>query len=351
MLVDAADLQRAPKVLLHDHLDGGLRVRTVLELARDRGHRLPTTDLGELAAWFYQGDRGGDRGVDLLRYLEAFGHTVALMQTPDAIARVARECAEDLDADGVVYAEVRFAPELATDAGLSIGEVIEAMAAGFAAGPATITIRILICAMRHQDRADEVFEVAADATHLGVVGVDLAGPEAGFPASRHARAIGRARDAGLGITLHAGEADGPASIADALDQGARRLGHGVRLVDDIGADGTLGPVASRVMADRVALELCPTSNVHTGVAEDVVAHPFARLRELGFEVTLNTDNRLMSGVTASGEAAAVVRAFDYGLDELEQLAVTALDHAFLDDDEGRELLRERVRRGYAAIRP
>ncbi len=346
MDLDTALLQRAPKVLLHDHLDGGLRPGTVLELARAIGHDLPADDVEGLADWFHQ----ADRGADLPRYLEAFGHTVAVMQTSEAIERVARECAEDLDLDGVVYAEVRFAPELSTAGGLQIGEVLEAIAAGFAAGPATITMRTLVCAMRQEDRSEEAFEAAAAARHLGVVGIDLAGPEAGFPASRHARAIERAREAGLHVTLHAGEADGPASIADALDQGAERLGHGVQIVDDIASDGTPGPVASRVLAGAIPLELCPTSNVHTGLADSVADHPFDRLRRSGFAVTLNTDNRLMSGVSASSEAGAVVASFGYDLDDLQSLTRTAIDAAFVDDGDA-EVLRERIDRGYAALVP
>lgn len=344
--MDPDTLRRAPKVLLHDHLDGGLRPATVLELAQAAGHELPSTDVDELAAWFFQ----GGRGADLPRYLEAFGHTVAAMQTREAIERVARECAEDLDADGVIYAEVRFAPELSTAGGLEVGEVLEAIAAGFAAGPPTITLRTLVCAMRQEDRAEEVFAAAAAARHLGVVGIDLAGPEAGFPAARHARAIEQAREAGLHVTLHAGEAAGPPSIADALDHGAQRLGHGVRIIEDVDPDGAPGPVASRVLAAGIPLELCPTSNVHTGVVAAVSDHPIDRLRELGFAVTLNTDNRLMSGIDLSGEIGTVAEAFGYGLDDLERFAMTAVAGAFVGQEEA-EALRERVSRGYAALRP
>jgi adenosine deaminase len=340
-------LHRAPKVLLHDHLDGGLRPATVIELAAEVGHPLPSTDPEELARWFFQ----GGRDVDLPRYLEAFAQTVAVMQTSDAIERVARECAEDLDADGVVYAEVRYAPELSTAGGLTVGEVLEAVAAGFAAGPATIELRLLVCAMRQADRAEEVFEAAARARHLGVVGIDLAGPEHGFPAARHAAAITRAREAGLHVTLHAGEAVGPPSVADALDQGAERLGHGVRVVEDLAADGAPGPVARRVLAGDVCLEVCPTSNVHTGVSADVASHPFDRLRRAGFRVTVSTDNRLMSGVTATSELAAVSEAFGYGLDDVEALTLTAAEAAFLDDRTAREELTQRIVRGFAALRP
>ncbi len=349
--LDEDTLRRAPKVLLHDHLDGGLRPATVLELATEIGHELPTTDLDELAAWFYQ----GGRGADLERYLEAFAQTVALLQTPEALERVARECAEDLDADGVVYAEVRYAPELSTAGGLSMAEVIEAIAAGFAAGPPTITVRQLVCGMRQADRAAEAFEAAAAARHLGVVGIDLAGPEAGFPASRFADAIAQARAAGLHVTVHAGEADGPASVADALAQGAQRLGHGVRIIEDVEVvdnDTILpGPTAGRVLAQGIALEVCPTSNVHTGVSPDVASHPFDQLRQAGFVLTVNTDNRLMSGVSATSEFAALRDAFGVGLDDLEQLTLAAARAAFLDDDTEREALIARIQRGYAALRP
>jgi adenosine deaminase len=344
---DAHQLRRVPKVLLHDHLDGGLRPATLIELAADIGHTLPSTDPDALADWF---DQSG-RGADLVRYLETFGHTVAVMQTPAAIERIARECAEDLDADGVVYAEVRYAPELSTAGGLTIPEVLEALAAGFAAGPPTITVRTLVCAMRQANRWEEAFEAAADARHLGVVGIDLAGPEEGFPASRHPHAIAQAREAGLHVTLHAGEADGPTSIADALDQGAERLGHGVRVIEDVDADGALGPVASRVVADRVTLEVAPTSNVHTGVTADLTDHSIDRLRRLGFPVTVNTDNRLMSRITATGELARLVEVFGWDLDDVESVMLAAVRAAFIDDEVEREQLHDQITRGYAALRP
>jgi adenosine deaminase len=338
-----------PLVLLHDHLDGGLRPRTVLELADDIGHALPAGDEDALAAWFFQ----GGRGADLPRYLEAFEHTVALLQTAPAIERVARECAEDLAADGVVYAEVRYAPELSTAGGLSVREVLEAIAAGFAAGPDDIEVRTLVCAMRQGTRSAEVFGVAAASQDLGVVGVDLAGPEAGFPASAHGAAIRAARDGGLHVTLHAGEAAGLDSIVDALDQGAERLGHGVRLVDDLAPDGSPGPVAQRVIDAGVALEVCPTSNVHTGVSEDVAGSPLDRLRRAGVRVTVSTDNRLMSDVSASGELTALTRAFGYGRDALRQLTETAAEAAFLDAS-ARERLAAAVTAGWddrAGVRP
>lgn len=334
----------APKVLLHDHLDGGLRPITVLELAADIGHPLPAQEPDALARWFFQ----GNGVVDLPGYLEAFDQTVAVMQTPEALRRVARECAEDLAADGVVYAEVRFAPELSTAGGLSCGEVLEAIAAGFADGPDGIEIRQLVCALRHLDRAEEAFEAAVEARHLGVVGIDLAGPEAGFPPANHARAIARAREAGLHVTLHAGEADGPGSIAAALDQGAERIGHGVRIVDDLAADGTAGPVARRLLDGAIPLELCPSSNVHTGAVATLDEHPIMALDRAGFTVTLNTDNRLMSGVSASSEAALVARRFGATRADLERWTLAAIDHAFADETT-RAAVRARIVDGYTGL--
>lgn len=341
-------LRRAPKVLLHDHLDGGLRPETVLELAGDVGHALPAAEADGLRAWFFQGGRGADLG----RYLQAFGHTVAVLQTAPAIERVARECAEDLDADGVVHAEIRYAPELSTAGGLALDAVFDALAAGLAASPATIETRLLACIMRQEDRGVEVVRAALRARDRGVpvVGVDLAGPESGFPAARHAQALRLARDGGLHLTLHAGEAEGPASIADALDHGAERLGHGVRIVEDLAGD-TAGPVATRVLAAGVPLEVCPTSNVHTGVVDHLADHPVDRLRRAGFRVTVSTDNRLMSGVRLSQELAATAASHGWSLDEVRAVTDTAVEAAFLDDEVARAALRGQVERGFAALVP
>jgi adenosine deaminase len=342
-------LRRAPKVLLHDHLDGGLRPETVVELAASAGHTLPSVDPDELRAWFFQ----GGRGADLRRYLEAFGHTVAVLQTVPAIERVARECVEDLDADGVVHAEVRYAPELSTAGGLELDGVFDALASGLAAGPTTIEVRLLACIMRQHDRGQEVVAAALRARDRGVpvVGVDLAGPESGFPAARHAAALRLARDGGLHVTLHAGEAEGPASIADALDHGAERLGHGVRIVEDLAADGSAGPVATRVLDAGIALELCPTSNVHTGVVDRLADHPVERLRRAGFRVTVSTDNRLMSGVTLSQELARTAASHAWSLDDVRAVTETAVEVTFLDDETARAALRGRVERGFAALVP
>ncbi|HYJ60055.1 MAG TPA: adenosine deaminase [Actinomycetota bacterium] len=336
-----------PKVLLHDHLDGGVRPRTIVELAAETGYDgLPTTDPDELQTWM---TRGADR-KDLVLYLETFAHTIGVMQTPDALTRVARECAEDLAADGVIYAEIRYAPEQHLTRGLTPDEVVAAVSAGFEDGAGDrIVVRTLIDAMRTGTSSEEIARLAVRSRDRGVVGFDLAGAEAGFPARDFAPALAICRDAGLPLTVHAGEAFGPASIDDALDQGALRIGHGVHVADDIAADGALGPVARRVHDDAVPLELCPTSNVHSGAAASIAEHPIDRLRRLGFAVTVNTDNRLMSSITPSTEWAGLAEAFGWTLEDAEAITDRALAAAFIDPVE-RGPLRTRVREGYAALR-
>ncbi|NEK58045.1 adenosine deaminase [Geodermatophilus sabuli] len=352
--LDVASLRRAPKVLLHDHLDGGLRPQTVLELADQAGYRdLPADDADALGRWFRTAADSGS----LVRYLETFAHTVGVMQTPEAVQRVARECALDLAADGVVHAEVRMAPELLTPA-MPIEAAVEAMLDGYAQGcrdaaavGTPITVGTLLCAMRQEDRWDEVAGLVVRYRDTGVVGFDLAGPEDGFPPDRHPSAIARLDDAGAHRTVHAGEAAGADSIRAALD-GARaeRLGHGVRIADEVAADGTLGPVAQRVLDARVPLEVAPSSNVQTGAYASLAEHPVDRLHRLGFAVTLNTDNRLMSGVSATSELAAVATTFGWDWDDVQTVTERALAAAFLPDAERARLLVDVVRPGFAGLR-
>ncbi|SFL91215.1 adenosine deaminase [Geodermatophilus ruber] len=352
---DADSLRRAPKVLLHDHLDGGLRPQTVLELADESGYRgLPADDADALGRWFRQAADSGS----LERYLETFAHTVGVMQRPEAIRRVARECALDLAADGVVYAEVRMAPELLTSRGTPIEEVVEAILDGFARGSADaaaagtpITVGSLLCAMRQNDRWDEVAALVVRYRDAGVVGFDLAGPEDGFPPDRHPSAIALLDREGAHRTIHAGEAAGIGSIVAALDGAhAERLGHGVRIADEVAADGSLGPVAKRVREEQVPLEVAPSSNVQTGAYPSLAEHPVDRLHRLGFAVTLNTDNRLMSGVSATGELADVVATFGWGWDDVQTVTERALAAAFVPEAERARLLRDVVRPGFAALR-
>ncbi len=356
MTVDT--IRDAPKVLLHDHLDGGLRPTTVIELAAAAGYRgLPSTDAAELGGWFLAAAHSGS----LVRYLETFGHTVGVMQTVDALVRVAAECAEDLASDGVVYAEVRFAPELHVEAGLELDAVVEAVLEGFKVGTARaaehgrrIRVGCLLTAMRHAARSREIAELAVRYRDLGVVGFDIAGAEAGFPPTRHLDAFEYMRQQNAHFTIHAGEAFGLPSIWEALQWcGADRLGHGVRIVDDItlGADGTprLGLLAAYVRDMRIPLEMCPTSNVHTGAAKSLADHPIGLLTQLRFRVTVNTDNRLMSDVSMTSEMTALADTFGYRWADLQWFTVNAMKSAFIGFDERLALINDVIKPGYAAL--
>jgi adenosine deaminase len=359
MMLTLDTIREAPKALLHDHLDGGLRPETIVDLAREFGYDgLPTTDAGELAAWIR---RGADR-KSLELYLETFAHTVGVLQERDAIIRVAAECAEDLAADGVVYAEVRYAPELSTERGMTLDEVVEANLEGFrlgaeraAAAGNLITMKVLVTAMRQAARSVEVAECAVRWRDAGVVGFDVAGPEKGYPPTRYLDAFDHVRRENFHITIHAGESFGLPSIWEALQfAGAERLGHGVRIVDDIEVrpDGSvqLGRLAAFVRDRRVPLEMCPTSNVHTGAVGSVADHPIDLLRRLRFRVTVNTDNRLMSGVSMTSEFAALDEAFRIGLGEMEWMTINAMKSAFAPFDERLRVINEVVKPGYARLR-
>ena len=352
------NIGHAPKALLHDHLDGGLRPATVIDLAgRCAYDGLPSTDEAELAAWFRTAAHSGS----LVRYLEPFAHTVAVMQTPEALHRVAYECVEDLAADNVVYAEIRFAPELHLGGGLSLDEVVEAVLAGFvdgekaaAAAGRTIVVRTLVTAMRHAARSRDIAELAIRFRDSGVVGFDIAGAEAGYPPSRHLDAFEYMRANNARFTIHAGEAFGIPSIHEALAFcGADRLGHGVRLVDDIEvfADGTasLGRLAALVRDKRIPLELCPSSNVQTGAVPSIEKHPFDLLARLRFRVTVNTDNRLMSDTTMSREMFGLVETFGYGWSDLARFTINAMKSAFIHFDERLAIIDEVIKPRYAVL--
>lgn len=352
--LDLTTIQRAPKVLLHDHLDGGLRPETVVELAEDIGYReLPTTDPAELGQWFTLG--ANRKSLEL--YLEGFKHSIAVMQTREAIERVAMEAVGDLADDGVVYAEIRMAPEWLVEGGLSLDEATEAMLAGLQRGAAgrDIEVGLIITAMRQMARSVEIAELAVRHRDGGVVGFDIAGPEAGYPPSRHLDAFHLIARENFHFTIHAGEGFGLPSIWEALQWcGAERLGHGVRIIDDIDIDengrAKLGRLASYVRDRRVPLELCPTSNVHTGATPSIEEHPIDLLRRLRFRVTVNTDNRLMSGITLSSEFADLVEAFGFGLDEMEWLTLNAMKSAFWPFDGRLRIINEQIKPGYAQLR-
>ena len=353
----AEAIAAAPKVLLHDHLDGGLRSQTIIDLARDIGHDLPRHDAGELEQWFTAAADSGS----LERYLDTFEHTVAVMQRADALRRVAAECVEDLAADGVVYAEVRYAPEQHLRADLTLDEVVNAVREGFEEGTRraadaghSIVARQLLTAMRHQARSMEIAQLVVTHRDAGVVGFDIAGAEAGYPPTRHLDAFEYLQRENAHFTIHAGEAFGLPSIWQALQWcGADRLGHGVRIIDDIAVAGDdevrLGRLASYVRDKRIPLEMCASSNLQTGATESIAAHPIGLLARLRFRVTINTDNRLMSGTSMSREMALLSDAFGYDLADLRWFSVNAMKSAFLPFDERLAMIDDVIKPGYAAL--
>jgi adenosine deaminase len=378
-ILDAApaldfDLKSLPKVSLHDHLDGGLRPATIIELAEAVGHTLPSTDPVALGEWFRESADSGS----LVRYLETFDHTIAVMQTKEGLFRVAKEFVEDLADDGVVYGEVRWAPEQHLQKGLTLDEVVEVIQEGLDAGVDAVAesgreiqVGQLITAMRHADRGQEVAELAVRHRNKGVVGFDIAGAEDGFLPARFRDAFTYLAQHNFPATVHAGEAAGLESIQSALVDGrALRLGHGVRIAEDItvefddedSADGdeaddnigmvSLGELASWVRDRGIALEICPSSNLQTGAiagfGEGIESHPLDMLYQIGFNVTSNTDNRLMSGVTLTDEFELLVETFDYDLDDLLELTLNAAEAAFLPLEE-KEALVEYINDAYANL--
>lgn len=347
------DIRRAPKVLLHDHLDGGVRPATVVDLARESGYAgLPSTDAESLREWFEDASNSGS----LERYLETFAHTVGVMQSAEALTRVAYECGEDLAEDGIVYAEVRYAPEQHLRAGLTLEQVVEAVLDGFARARRDFGIRVgtLVTAMRHQARSMEIAELAVRYRDAGVVGFDIAGAEAGYPPTRHLDAFEYLQRENAHFTIHAGEGFGLPSIWQAIQWcGADRLGHGVRIIDDIevaGGEARLGRLADYVRDKRIPLEMCPTSNIQTGAAKSIAEHPIGLLRRLSFRVTVNTDNRLMSGTSLSEEFAKLTDAFGYGWDDLQWFTVNAMKSAFAPFNERLELINGVIKPGFAQLK-
>ena len=361
-----ADLDAArahPKSLLHDHLDGGVRVATVLDLADQIGWSLPHTDPTALQAWF----TAGAAANDLMRYLATFEHTLAVMQTEDNLERIAYEAIVDLAADGVVYAEVRFAPELHQEDGLPLAAVVGAVTAGFRRGEHEAAGRghaiwagAILCAMRTDQRSLEIAQLV-DRLRVDddkVVGFDLAGAETGFPPSRHAEALAFARARHLNVTLHASEPPDLELIDDALAHGAHRIGHGVRLQADIGFTGrgadrsvdSLGPLARYVLDHQVHLEMAPTCHVQIGAVPSFEEHPIAALLRAGFNVGINTDNRLMSHVTPSSELLRVATTFHLTADETRRLVVNAIDSSFAPYEVRRRIIEQQVDRWVATER-
>lgn len=349
-------VRRAPKVLLHEHLDGGLRPATVLELADRAGYtELPESDPARLADWFAAGAARGS----LPLYLEGFRHTIALMQTPEALERVAYEFVEDMARDNVVYSEVRFAPHFHTQRGLGLDGVMQAVTKGINRGKEDfgVDVRIIVCAMRNLSAmlSMQMAELAVAWRGHGCVGFDLAGEEAGHPAKHHIDAFHLVKRMNCAITIHAGESFGPESIWQALQYcGAHRIGHGTRLIEDMvlyeGKVISMGPLAQYVLDHRIPIEICLSSNVHTGATPSLAQHPFPHYMEKGYRVTLNTDNRLMSRTTMTDEYMLAVEHFGCTLDQLEKITINAMKSAFSHYDERIKVIFERIKPGYAALR-
>lgn len=350
-------LRSLPKVLLHDHLDGGLRPESIIQLARDQGYKkLPTQDPGELKEWFH---RGAARG-SLPMYLEGFAHTTSVMQTEEALERVAYEMMEDMAGDGVVYVETRFAPVFHTEKGLHWDDVVNAVLRGLERGRKDFGVGygLIICAMRNMTRSQEMAELAVDFRDRGVVGFDLAGEEGGFPPKKHVDAFHYIQRENFNITIHAGEAFGKESIWQAIQWcGAHRIGHATRMIEDIKLDkhepgkiANMGHLAQYVLDKRLPLEICLTSNVDTGAVPSLEAHPFGLYYRYKFRVTLNTDDRLMSDTTMTKELRIAHQVFKLGMDDLEKLTINAMKSAFLPYNRRIEYIYDVIKPGYAAVR-
>lgn len=353
-LTRRVNIRELPKALLHEHLDGGLRPATVIELAADVGYgELPTADPVELAAWFHRRARRGN----LPEYLEGFRHTIAVMQTPEALERVAFEFIEDMHEDGVVYAEVRFAPVHHTSRGLTQDEVVAAVIRGLRRGERSFGVQwgLIICAMRHMQNPLEAAELAIRCRDQGVVGFDLAGGGHGFPLKEHLEAFQAIARANFHITIHAGEADGPESIWQALHYcGAHRLGNATRLRDDIELfpDGAmrLGRLAQYILNRRVPLEMCLLSKPHGGACANLEEHPFGMLFRRGFRVCLNTGDRLMSDTSMTRETTLATELFHLSLSELEKLSLNAMKSAFAPFDQRIRIIFDTIKPGFAKVR-
>jgi adenosine deaminase len=354
LLISEQQIALAPKVLLHDHLDGGLRPQTMIDHALASGYtKLPSYEPDQLANWFLEACSSGT----LELYLETFEHTISVMQTPEEIIRVARECVLDLAADNIVYAEVRGAPELFMRKGLTMDQVIEATVEGFNQGMAEVAhngkkIRVehILCALRQNHVSDEVATKVVKYKGRGVVGFDIAGPEAGFPPTDHIKAFNYLRDSGAHYTIHAGEAFGVKSIALAVNEcGAQRIGHGIRLIDDIdfsSGEAKLGSLAQEILDNQICLEMAPTSNLQTGGATSYATHQIGVMKKLGFNVTLNTDNRLMSATSMNREAREIADRYSWNLDDLHDVARNGIYSAFIDDDEQEDIYRSQIKAIY-----
>lgn len=348
-------LRTIPKVLLHDHLDGGLRPQTIIELADEMKYKkLPTKDPAELAEWFH---RGANKG-NLVEYLQGFEHTTAIMQTKEALTRVAYEMMEDMKNDGVVYVETRFAPVFHTNKGLYLEDTVKAVLEGLEMGKRDFGVGygLILCGMRNMKNTLEIAELAVNFRRDGVVGFDLAGEEGGYPPKKHIEAFQFIQRSNFNITIHAGEAFGKESIWQAIQWcGAHRIGHATRLIEDIVLDNNgnvvaFGDLAQYVLDKRIPLEICLLSNVHTGAVDKIENHPFGIFYREKFRVTLNTDDRLMSDTTMTKEFMTAVKYFNLNFDDFEKITINSMKSAFIPYKERLHYIYNVIKPGYQKMR-
>lgn len=348
-------LRSVPKVLLHDHLDGGLRPETVIDLAKDiKYKKLPTTDAGELNEWFQRGAQKGN----LVEYLSGFEHTCAVMQTKEGLFRTAYEMMEDMKKDGVCYVETRFAPVFHTSKGLYLDDVVVAVLEGLEKGKQDFGVGygLILCGMRNMKNTLEIAELAVNYRNQGVVGFDLAGEEGGYPPKKHIDAFQFIQRANFNITIHAGEAFGKESIWQAIQWcGAHRIGHGTRILEDLTFDENgnvvgMGDLAQYILDKRIPIEICLLSNVHTGAVDKLENHPFGAMYKSKFRLTLNTDDRLMSGTTMTNECMLATDYFNVSLDDIEKLTINAMKSAFLHHQTRLDYIYNIIKPGYQKMR-
>ena len=348
-------IKTIPKVLLHDHLDGGLRPQTIIDLAKELGYdKLPTKNPIELAEWFH---RGANKG-NLVEYLQGFEYTIAVMQTKEGLERIAYEMMEDMHNDGVVYVETRFAPVYHRLKGLYYEDSVNAVLTGLKRGKKDFGVGygLILCGMRNMKDTVDIAELAVNFRNDGVVGFDLAGEEGGYPPKKHIEAFQYIQRANFNITIHAGEAFGKDSIWQAIQWcGAHRIGHATRLLEDIVLDSngnviSFGELAQYVLDKRIPLEICLLSNVHTGAVDKIENHPFGILYKEKFRVTLNTDDRLMSNTTMTKEFLTAIQYFNLNFEDFEKITINSMKSAFIPYKERLHYIYNVIKPGYQKIR-
>ncbi len=348
-------IRSVPKVLLHDHLDGGLRPHTIAELAEKYKYKkLPTSDPEKLGDWFHQLANSGS----LVEYLKGFTHTCAIMQTKEALERVAYEMIEDMKADGVCYVETRFAPVYHLKDDLHLDDTVKAVLSGLEKGRRDFGVGygLILCGMRNMKDTLEIAELAVNFRDRGVVGFDLAGEEGGYPPKKHIEAFHFIQRANFNITIHAGEAFGKESIWQAIQWcGAHRIGHATNLKEDIVLDENgnvlrFGELAQYILNKRIPLEICLLSNLHTGAIDKLENHPFGLLFKEKFRVTINTDDRLMSDTSMTKEFMTAIKYFNLSLEDIEKITINAMKSSFINYDERLKYIYDVIKPGFKKIK-